>query len=127
MARREAHAVAGAISGVGSYVCVKDKLGEKCTLLEVLLAGLLGAAVGTIPDELEPASNPNHRGPFHSVGLLVAGATFTKRILDSPDVPSWAKVCSAVSCGAYASHLVLDGVSPKSLPLLGLNTRLLEG
>jgi len=127
MARREVHAVGGAVAGIGSYIWVKKKLSEECTLLGVLLAGFVGAIVAAIPDELEPASNPNHRGPFHSVGMLAASIALAQKSLHSAEVPSWAKIGSVVTCGAYASHLVLDGISPKSLPLLGLNAKLLEG
>jgi len=126
MACREAHVIVGGITGAVAYCIMKERQGEKSSLLEALAAAVAGGLIATIPDVLEPATDPNHRGPLHSVGALAACVAVIKKVLDSREIASWAKVWSIVGAAAYASHLVLDGVSPKSLPLLGLKHGFLE-
>jgi len=126
MARKEAHVAVGAIAGGVSYCLVKDKLCENPSLLEFGLAVLWGAFLGMLPDLLEPANDPNHRGPMHSAAMLSICACLSKGMLEVRDVASWKKTWSVIACSAYASHLLLDGVSPRSLPVLGLKASALE-
>jgi membrane-bound metal-dependent hydrolase YbcI (DUF457 family) len=126
MARKEAHALVGALAGGVSYCLVKDKLGEDTSFLEFGLAILWGAILGMLPDLLEPANDPNHRGAMHSAAALTACVCLGKGMLEGRDVASWKKTWSVVACSAYASHLLVDGVSPRSLPLLGLKAAALE-
>ena len=109
-----------------------------------LLGGFVG---GQLPDVIEPAASPNHRGAFHSVGAL--GLTGSAWFAD------WQANCHARAKGCeeraaapyltdaersgerlkafwwralagfivgiiagYASHLALDFTSPRGLPLL---------
>jgi membrane-bound metal-dependent hydrolase YbcI (DUF457 family) len=76
-----------------------------------------GAAIAALPDLLEPAYHPNHRGLFHSVcfgGALAYGA-FGKH---SEGWGEGDRHAVRVGVLAYLSHLYLDAGTPKSLPLL---------
>lgn len=90
---------------------------SRIELIELGSVAVMGAAVGSIPDWLEPASNPNHRALFHS--LLTAGgvayAGFGKHTNQlNPD----ARALVQSLCMAYLSHLSLDATTPKGLPLI---------
>ncbi len=134
-------------------------------ILHVLGGALGGAVGGRLPDLIEPAIHPNHRGPAHS--LLAASGAGGIALLDL--VREFEDRCrqAAITCRAqrvaaqdaarethglrgvvhavhasallvlelwlatlagvpiglaagYVSHLLADGLTPKSIPLLGL-------
>ena len=80
-----------------------------------LVSGLAGAI---LPDKLEPAFHPHHRKFFHSY-TAGAGLVYTKTQIDDFlnryldfKYPTYAFFLG------YASHLILDFRTPKSLPLI---------
>ena len=110
-----------------------------------VLAGYYG---GGMADVLEPATSPNHRGPAHSVVTLsmVVGLCFiahhaahmcrhyadraaekreqeedwlirTLYLIGEVLLRLLAGACNALA-PSYASHLVLDATTPKSLPII---------
>lgn len=116
------------------------------------VAGALGGYHGArLPDELEPATSPNHRALAHSALVLFGGGGTAlakgregiawanervqelERRLVAETVP-WKRLLLAVAIligqaiigyiiglgAGYASHLLLDAPSARSLPLLGL-------
>jgi inner membrane protein len=77
-------------------------------------SGLLG---GIAPDIIEPATHPHHRGLFHSsVALTASGYGAVSSQKENAD-PYIRTIFSAFSTG-YASHLVMDSQTPKSIPFL---------
>jgi membrane-bound metal-dependent hydrolase YbcI (DUF457 family) len=79
------------------------------------LGGLAGSA---LPDILEPAIHPNHRGIAHSA--VVGSGIFIKAIKSwttNSSQPQGAEsvILTALAVG-YLSHLFLDGKTPKGLP-----------
>ncbi|MHC4678197.1 MAG: hypothetical protein ACYTEK_05810, partial [Planctomycetota bacterium] len=77
----------------------------------------LGLAFATLPDWIEPATNPNHRKFFHSLASagLVSYGMFGKHthkmdvnLLD----------CVRPIGFTYLSHLAADATTRKSLPLI---------
>jgi hypothetical protein len=77
----------------------------------------LGGSIASIPDILEPASNPNHRALFHSVacGGAVTYAAFGKHSERWTDEQ---RQSVRIAAASYLSHLMLDAGTPKSLPLI---------
>jgi membrane-bound metal-dependent hydrolase YbcI (DUF457 family) len=78
-----------------------------------------GVVFGCLPDLLEPANSPCHRGLFHSVGC--GGAVFYGAF--GTHTEAWEsedrmKIRSMAL--SYLSHLYLDSKTPMSLPVLGL-------
>lgn len=112
--------------------------------------GLLGGAIGGVmPDVLEPATSPNHRKLAHSLvaaGSLAladiaqwqaacrrraASHTITAASLplgcrersDAEFAAAWWSFLAGLVAGffvGYASHLAMDALTAKSLPVLGL-------
>ena len=120
MANRSTHATVGALAGLAVYGLIKRSRNEDWTLGGTVAALGCGAAIGISADVFEPALNPNHRGPFHSVALLTVIAYANKKVLESTHMTPEQKISAVVASAAYASHLFLDAVTPKGLPLLGI-------
>ncbi len=120
MANGAVHQLAGAAAGIG--ICLKMNGDSPDNQLDPSVAAVLGAYMGKLPDWLEPAAHPNHRQFFHSVAVLVACAYGIKKLYDwEPEAQEkvWLRRLLLVGGVAYISHLVLDGMTPKSLPLIG--------
>jgi membrane-bound metal-dependent hydrolase YbcI (DUF457 family) len=86
------------------------------------LCSLAGGAAASLPDLLEPAFSPNHRGFFHSLtaAALVAygiSGRHTQRLGVLGKMVLW-----VLGLG-YLSHLAADATTPKSLPIFGWGKR----
>lgn len=87
-----------------------------------LASGGLAAFLGSLPDWIEPATNPHHRQFFHSVAFLCGVGYVTYRIYRwQPETPGQqiAKWLGVVAGGAYLVHLACDATTPRSIPMLG--------
>ncbi len=144
----DVHAIAGSAAGVAAMRGCSKVMNSDLSLFEIAVT-LGAAVFGSrAPDLIEPSDGPDHRGFFHSYiggSLMAAGAMklvsdlrkeieefetlFLRfrengRMIPTEDlslyrVLRWI-VCLVVGFSyGYASHLVLDGMTPKSLPLLG--------
>jgi membrane-bound metal-dependent hydrolase YbcI (DUF457 family) len=80
----------------------------------------LGLVVGTAPDALEPATDPNHRAFGHSLALGAGLAKFAMTTCNKKngDWEEFQKILVAVAIVAYLAHLIADACTPKGLPLL---------
>lgn len=87
-------------------------------LTEFLGSGMVGALAATIPDKLEPATNPNHRELFHSYLFLVGTLATELHILKGEQAKYLLKLLSLAAAGGYSSHLLADSFTKKSLPLI---------
>lgn len=87
-----------------------------------LASAAAAAGLGSLPDLLEPAIHPNHRQFFHSIifaGLVGYGVykAYKWRPKDTGDqLLRWVLL---IAGGAYLTHLAMDAVTSKSLPLVG--------
>ena len=89
--------------------------------IQAILAGCaLGALTGIVTDKIEPATNPNHRGFFHSITFWFALSVATYKLLFERDVDCLCKELVVIGFAGYSSHLMLDMQTPKSLPLFGV-------
>jgi len=81
-----------------------------------------GFCLGTLPDLIEPATNPHHRQFFHSVFVaLLIGYGLYKAYHWEPDTAQGRLlrgVC-LLAGGAYLIHLGLDATTKRSLPVMG--------
>jgi membrane-bound metal-dependent hydrolase YbcI (DUF457 family) len=85
--------------------------------LEFAGCGLVGGVVGLVPDLIEPAVSPNHRGFFHSVGW----GTALFYITHGPHSRNWTdgdRTAAQMLCLCYLSHLVADASTPKGINLI---------
>lgn len=148
MPGNEAHSLAGFAAGVAAIpACRKVLISEPSPIEKgiAIIASMIGSCT---PDWLEPADSPEHRGFYHSyiggslvaVGTVKAAYELQKKLKKLEAAFLWYRengrpiptddlslyrilrwiLCfvTGFSCG-YGSHLVLDGMTPKSLPLLG--------
>ena len=86
-----------------------------------LASAVAAAGLGSLPDLLEPAIHPNHRQFFHSIVVagLVGYGTY-KVYKWQPEDPGYKLLRWAllIAGGAYLTHLMMDGFTAKSLPLV---------
>lgn len=148
MPGNEAHSLAGFAAGVAAIPACRKVLISEPSPIEIgitIIASMIGSCT---PDWLEPADSPEHRGFCHSYigGSLVAAVALKAvselrkelaeleaaciwyrengRLVPAEDLSSYQVLrwilCLVVGFSfGYGSHLVLDGMTPKSLPLLG--------
>jgi len=75
---------------------------------------VLGGTVALIPDILEPATNPNHRGFFHSI-VFGATAWYATHGRHSDQWDSNQREVMRLLCYCYLSHLAADATTPKGI------------
>lgn len=91
-------------------------------MLEYTLLGALGGLAGSaLPDILEPAIHPNHRGMAHSavVGSGISIKTIKSLTTNSSQSQNTKAVILTALAVGYLSHLFLDGKTAKGLPFVG--------
>ena len=147
MPNRSTHVTVGVVAGMGAGLVTGRSLPSDHQAIHVVFAGIGGGLGGAAPDILEPATSPNHRDLFHSLlaggGLGAAwiadwmsdchrhAAECEGRVLacavGSPDKSReemkalfWRALAGLIVgfIAGYASHLVLDAATKRSLPLL---------
>lgn len=136
------HTTAGVVFGFPAVLACRKAVGRAIDpVLEVgmLAASALGSAV---PDKLEPANCPNHRGFWHSVAAgtgasmlvseclhgirSIAESETETRFYSSREEEYRKEVLFVLLCllvaflFGFLSHQALDGLTPASLPLLGM-------
>jgi len=115
------HQLAGAVA---AFVITQNDASEKSGALHHPAAAIpIGALLGKLPDMIEPAlGNPNHRQFFHSIAVLGLLATGMHKIYHWEPQDDFDKVLRGillVGGAAYLSHLALDALTSRSLPLVG--------
>ncbi len=148
MANGKTHRTIGTVAGVGAALYRARDLGSWPLLAEGLGGAAGGRVGGVLPDILEPATTPRHRGPMHSwltaSGLVTvvnravteaqsrsreralqweasfADATGLEALIAGVAALFWRFVSGFVAGlqGGYVSHLGLDCVTPAGLPIL---------
>lgn len=111
--------VAGA--AVGIFIADREsKVGP--TTFKPILGGAAAAFFTNLPDLIEPATSPNHRGFFHSIAFAtLIGLTLNELRQWEPKTDSerfW-KGVALLAGSAYLIHLALDFTTRQSLPLIG--------
>lgn len=104
MPRRDLHAAAGLVSG---GVVAIARQSDATSVMQLCVAAAGGAAGGyvggVLPDILEPAAHPNHRGPAHS---LVAGAALVPA---TKQIREWANSCRLKAESCRCRRLASEG------------------
>lgn len=109
------------IGGIATFLvdCIVQKRNSgQINFRRALGRGLLGGGIALLPDILEPAVNPDHRGFFHSFAVGACLLAVNKKIKENPGIPDKTKNLLFALSSAYGSHLALDATTSKSLPLL---------
>jgi len=82
--------------------------------------------IGTLPDYLEPGRNIYHRKIFHSKDAYRLIEQWKTEIKSKPSANYQADIFLLMACTAYQSHIVLDSVTPMTVPDYQWIWRLLE-
>jgi membrane-bound metal-dependent hydrolase YbcI (DUF457 family) len=117
MANRAEHEFWGAIAG--GTVATFNKDASKWVANPVTGA-FIGQIAGRLPDILEPATSPNHRSFFHSwlfLGILGFGLFITYKWKPQSKWEKAFRLFILIIGGAYVSHLALDSLTKRSLPI----------
>jgi inner membrane protein len=121
MSNANAHILGAAIT-VGALHIAHDRAEERTASgLPLASAGLAGC-LASLPDWLEPAIHPNHRQVFHSVtfgALLVYAGARLYEWRPEDDLGEVARYVALIGIASYVTHLAMDALTSKSLPLLG--------
>lgn len=112
------HALIGAAAAAGAWYLYCRGTGREVKAGECILAAGVGAAAGLLPDLIEPAYHPNHRGIFHSVTAAVTLGYGATRAWNNPAFSQNDRMGVVLGYVAYLSHLLADSQTPKSIPLL---------
>ena len=113
------HLVTGATVGALSIVLLNKGNGLETKFEDVAIGLFFGGLAGLVPDLLEPATNPHHRGMCHSIVIagLVIWATW--KLHSNPNLSIDQKKFLSIIAGGYLSHLAVDGLTPMGLPIIG--------
>ncbi len=119
---RKMHMKAGVLV---SFVLTWDLVSNGLVLSPVILPiALASSTLGAVlPDVIEPPRNRRHRKFFHSLVFLVLLLAFlhnTYTLLLIGGLADEAAFCLLFAGAGYASHLVLDALTPAGLPVVGL-------
>ncbi len=118
MAKKSDHILAGAAVGLIAYGAYKFFKNESFTLDGAILATASGSLVALLPDILEPALHPGHRGFFHSLACASGTIYLANKAIKSEKVPAELKMPLVVLVASLTSHWALDAGTPLSLPLV---------
>lgn len=112
------------------YLACRASEGRTYGLAEVVALFFGTWCGGKLPDWLEPACNPRHRGPAHSmtVGALAASClrSVSAEVREHPPGSFWSvfrEFIGGVALG-YMSHLGADMLTADGLPWLDRGFRL---
>ena len=115
------HQFAGAIAALA---ITQSDAEDKASMLHHPAAAIpLGAFLGRLPDMIEPSlGNPNHRQFFHSIVTLSLLGTGVYKVYHWDPQDNLDRVLRGLLLlggAAYLSHLALDALTAKSLPIIG--------
>lgn len=109
-----------------SFVLMWHLVSEGLVLnLEFLPVTLAASSLGAVlPDILEPPRNRRHRKFFHSILFLTLLLSFLDNVYTAvliSDLADKVTIGLLFAGAGYASHLVLDSLTPAGLPVVGLS------
>jgi hypothetical protein len=114
MPNHDEHAKAAAIVGAVFEFFHAAHHGRPVTPKNLLIAAGAGYLGSRAPDVIEPPVHPHHRDLAHSV-TVGAGVVYAVTQVDGDSELDVAKRAFGVG---YATHLVQDAETPRSIPLL---------
>lgn len=121
MAHSSAHRIGSSIAiGLPSLIA-ELKQGEKANFGRPLIATTLATLTASLPDVIEPATNPYHRQFFHSVAFASLLGYGLYRLYKWEAQEEWQRAIrfgGLVIGGSYLFHLALDACTPSSLALV---------
>lgn len=119
MADFRQHVWIGAATGALTYAAMCLYFDRQFNLGEMLGCAAVSTAMALVPDIVEPALTPNHRGLAHSLmtGSVLLRVACERCATQNRHWEEFQKILFASAAAGYLSHLVADGCTPRSLPL----------
>ena len=117
MPNKDEHTFVSGLLGLACYLRYKDFTGTKPSLLGAAASTGLGAVAGSLPDIIEPATSPRHRGLFHSTSVGVGLTYLLRKVARSETLSLEEKLGLTIFGLGYLSHLRLDSQTSQGLPL----------
>jgi len=122
MASSKQHFAIGAALGAGlnlayQLVQLQRDPSRPFDLFQLAAYAALGGGIAVLADAIEPATNPNHRGFFHSFTF----ASVSSYACYGRHTENWSsdqKTAARFVHACYVSHLVADAITPRGLPIL---------
>lgn len=117
MPNRPTHIKGGIATSLLTHatLCAINK--EDITLKDIAAKGFIGFVGGVLPDILEPATSPNHRKFFHSVLWIGIVGFALYKLWEHNEIDDDTKKNGTALGASYLSHLAMDSMTPKGLPL----------
>ncbi len=122
MSGRKTHTTTGVLV---SLIIFSDLVSKGLALSPIILPVALAPSVigSVLPDIIEPPRNRRHRKFFHSLvflALLLAFLHNTYALLLTGGLADEVAFGLFFAGAGYASHLVLDALTPSGLPVVGI-------
>ena len=135
MPNGKTHFIAGTVCGAVASLAIQNKVhrNEHVDLGHLILSAGTGAAVGRLPDVMEPPIHPNHRAFFHSFTFGIAlgfCAVEVWRIIEEKreerksvgiEQVGVAEILLGlllIAIVVFLLHLLMDGFTKKCLPII---------
>ena len=120
MASTKRHVKMGTLVALNEYVQEVQRRGLTQDPIRdyvaVQAAKWIGRNVATLPDRLEPALSPSHRGMFHSKNAHRLLETAKDDIRNNPQGDVVTQTFLLMAMSAYQSHIEMDAKTPMSVP-----------
>lgn len=118
MPNSKEHAILGFFVSAGIYALAKQFSNEEINWGEATKYGMIGAGLALLPDIIEPATGPYHRGFAHSIAISSIVICAVRGIHQSENFNSEQKIAITSLAGAFLSHHVVDAGTPAGIPLI---------
>ncbi|MBI2655503.1 metal-dependent hydrolase [Candidatus Woesearchaeota archaeon] len=118
MPNAKTHFLVGAGVGAIAYCIIRKVQNQPIELPGLLGMGLAGGVAGLLPDIIEPATSPNHRGLAHSIAALAVIGSSIGKLHENQNLEAAQKELLITLAFGYGSHLLLDAGTPASLPII---------
>ena len=112
-------AVGATLNALTQWTDRRDDPGKRFDWGEFFLCSSAAGLGATLPDFLEPADSPNHRGFFHSIALVVLIVCLLSNGWTGRFSTLLRRALFMFGAG-YISHILLDATTPRSVALFGL-------
>lgn len=114
--------VVGLFTGVLVAVFRSQSESRPLSFGDLVAHGLTGASMGILgtifPDIVDPATHPNHRGVFHTPGLVSTLGAIIAKNMTSEQWGSDVLMLGAPALAGYVVHLRKDSNTTNGLPRL---------
>jgi hypothetical protein len=108
------------VAGAGLAALHEQGKGER--LPHPMVGAALSGCFATLPDLLEPATNPHHRQALHSLafaGLMGYGVYRLYQWQPETPMEEVLRVLAMMAGAGYLLHLAADFCTKRSLPVIG--------